>query len=175
MIYFGQVSEVLIDHLFKVLENSKQTGHIITEETCTQGGIQTRNIVDKINPELFSNELKHHIEEYMYQHYDNNIQYKCCVDHVHIIDYEAGGSQRIHDHRITEDHSFIIFMNNSDGKTRIFLDEPCDVESEYGKLIIFNAAHLHEGLPCSNKRVIAVGAIRFIHKTWNGLNNYIAV
>lgn len=173
MVYCGYISDVLIDHLYHVLDQFKSTNENEDPEyTCTINGFQTTNTVKKIDNDLFFREMSPIISDYLRIYYENQLlQYSCCIDHVHIIEYRSGGKQLKHNHAATEDHSFIIYMNDSNGATRIYSDaDPVDVSCTRGKIVIFNAAFEHEGLDCLDKKVVAVGAIRFSNKTWKPRN-----
>ena len=163
------VSEDLVNHLLDVIAISKGENYleVNNDQLCTVGGIQTKNVVPKLHP-LALEELHLKINNYINLYYRYTLDYfKYSINHMHIIDYQPGGYQRKHTHHFNEDHSFIICLNDSDGKTRFFVDdEPLDVPCVRKKICLFSAALFHEGLKCSDRRIIAVGSIRFDHKVW---------
>ena len=144
----------------------------------TVDGTQTKNIISKLSIQSL-NEIYFHVNSYIQKYYkynenDDNMlldYYNFFIDHMHIINYDVNGYQKIHTHHHIEDHSFIICLNDSDGKTRMYLGkDPIDLNCIKNKIYIFNAALFHEGLRCTIPRRIAVGSVRFNYKVWKQRN-----
>ena len=75
------------------------------------------------------------------------------------IKYNEGGHQKEHFHQ-TDDYSFILYLNNSDGDT--VLKDPVHKKfsPEKGKIVVFNGKILHYGEPSFKGKKILVGAIK---------------
>ena len=131
-----------VDKILNIVQ--KYNGQDVSMYTSTQNGYQTDNIIN-----LFDREILKEIEP------DREIF------HIHYIKYNKGGFQLAHNHHKTENYSFIIYLNNSDGPT--YLMDPINkkIYPETGKTIVFDARILHYGEKCKNQeKKILVGAIK---------------
>ena len=167
-LYQSKVSNDLVNHFNEIFDLSVKSSFLEdTSELCTYGGTQTKNVSSIIDP-LSYKELYSVINAYIDLYYRYTLDsYNYLIDHIHIIDYQPGGYQEKHTHHYMEDHSFIVCLNDSDGKTRFYInEEPLDIDCIKNKIYLFNAAFFHEGLKCTTPRRIAVGSIRFTHKVW---------
>jgi hypothetical protein len=83
------------------------------------------------------------------------------LHHVHLIHFYESGYEKAHDHKQTEDFSFILYLSNSeDGHTCFKLKEELyKVKPEKGKIIFFPSDIWHWGEPSSGNKKIAVGAL----------------
>jgi hypothetical protein len=169
-IYEGVVSNSVVDYFNDLLFSCEQENYledIVASDICTVNGIQSRNVANRITKPI-GNEIAKFLNDYVDFYYRNSLQhYTYDIDHIHIIKYNSGGFQKIHTHHYFEDHSFIICLNNSDGKTRFYANkDPVDIESKRNKIYAFTSAFFHEGLICNDERRIVVGSIRFGDKVW---------
>jgi len=135
-----------------------------TEGLGTVNGIQTTNILKLFD--FNTNQILMTItNEYIKQYYRKLLSFNFEIYHLHMIKYKDG-YQIKHNHSGNEDHSFILYLNNSTGSTRFYNDvEPFDIEPEINKIVFFNSSVEHEGLPAKNKFVL-VGGIR-VNKEWS--------
>ena len=117
-----------------------------SEKTCTHHGFQTPNIVNLFNENLLKRILP--IKNYYKE-----------VFHIHYISYLSGGYQEEHNHEKTEKYSFILYLNDSDGKN--FFKTPINkkITPEEGKLIFFNSNIPHGGEKSFKGKKILVGAV----------------
>ena len=134
---------------------------------CTRNGVQTANIIPQIDLNSI-NEIYKHAHAYISNLYQNRLYYYfIALDYAHMIHYREHGHQLIHTHSQIEDHSYIIYLNDSDACTRIYCrDSFLDVESRRGKIVLFDAGLYHKSTECSAERKILVGSVRFVHKVW---------
>lgn len=142
--------------------------HLELSKVTTRNGTQTVNIVNFIDEELLS-EIYKVASNYIDQYYYNNLLF--CdfnIDHMHLIKYDTDGSQKPHNHQTSDDHSFILYLNNSDGGTAFYNDvTPTVITPEEGKIVFFSSSINHEALRCTNEKQVAVGRLRFVHKVWS--------
>jgi len=162
------LSETTIDKLksfFNKCTNNKSL--ILNEMTSTQGGLQTKNVLNLIDKSCLI-EISENIEKYINQYYANNLEfYQFFIDHVHLIAYTKNGYQIGHTHHSFEDLSFIVYLNNSNAVTRIYSNENYkEIKSVQGKMVIFDASLYHEASVTNNKRNVLVGSVKFLHKIW---------
>jgi len=142
---------------------------ITTDSICTVNGIQTSNIANLFYKSYIGEILANYTSEYLEQYYSCNTismlsKFEFVIHNLHIIKYN-NGYQNKHNHSWNEDHSFILYLNNADGSTRFYNDiTPYDIEPEANKIVFFNSADEHEGLPTKNKFIL-VGGIR-VNKEW---------
>jgi hypothetical protein len=119
------------------------------KDTCTILGFQSENI------------LKHS----KYSHFKDTIEKilkkKYNVFHIHLIDYEKNGYQLEHDHKQTEDCSFILYLNDCDTGHTVF-EKSLRIKPEKNKLIVFKSDLKHYGETCLSNKKIAVGAMSYI-------------
>jgi hypothetical protein len=113
----------------------------------TVNGFQTENVVN-----FFTEEIKFKIL--------NNYNLLKIIKHIHFIEYFYGGFQKEHNHEKTENYSFILYLNDSDGNTVFKLkNEEIKITPEKGKIVFFDAKIFHYAeLSFKNKKIM-VGAI----------------
>ena len=118
----------------------------VSEKTYTQSGYQTPNIINSFSENLLKKILP--IKNYYKE-----------IFHIHYIDYLSGGYQDEHHHEKTEKYSFILYLNNSDGKT--FFKKPINkkISPKKGKLIFFDSNVLHGGERSFKGKRVLVGAV----------------
>ena len=136
-----------IKETLKKLNKDKEKQTVIS---CTKNGYQTKNIISLFKKSLIKRMIK-------YKNFHKH------VFHIHYIEYFEGGYQEFHNHETTEDFSFIIYLNNSDGNTKFYQvlkgQPPVIVKPEEGKIVIFSSHFGHEaGISNKNKKIL-VGAI----------------
>lgn len=145
---------------------------IPNEITCTVKGTQTKSVINFVEQSCLDN-LFECIKGYIEQYYDNNlISYQFFVDHVHLIKYDKGGYQLGHTHHNFEDHSFIVYLNDSNAVTRIYFNGTYkEIKSVKGNCVVFDSSLFHESTPCNDTRNVLVGSIKFSHKNWKIATN----
>jgi hypothetical protein len=143
------ISLETVNEVIEIIENNKKYFKDVSSKTCTNNGFQSQNIIN-----IFSMELLKKIISF------NNFFNK--TFHIHYIKYRNNGSQKRHNHALTEKYSFILYLNNSDGGTVFF--EPINkmICPEKGKLIVFDSSIEHEATPSFKEKQILVGAIEKI-------------
>ena len=169
-IYEGVVSDSVVNYFEDLLNQCVQGNYledIVRFDLCTVGGIQSKNVSNSMTKPI-KDEIVTFLNQYIYYYYRNSLQrFTYIIDHIHIIKYNRGGFQKIHTHHHLEDHSFIICLNDSTGKTRLYANkDPVDVDSKRNKIYAFTSAFFHEGLICDDERRIVVGSVRFSDKVW---------
>ena len=84
--------------------------------------------------------------------------------HIHLLHFYNNGFEKPHDHKKTEDFSFIAYLQNSDdGYTCLKINNNIiKIKPEKGKLIFFPSNIWHWGEPSSGNKKIAVGALKLI-------------
>ena len=163
-VHTDTISGTSVDILHGVLNEIKNYPSVST--SCTRDGFQSHNIISRV-PSSVLHEIFNKTQRYLNLVVKNCIYYEFYIDHIHLIHYNSGGWQVGHTHSSHEDHSFILYLNNSDGDTKIY--EGMDIVSitpERGKIVFLNSHYYHEGSVCVNEKKIAVGSIRFRHKIW---------
>ena len=141
------IEDELIDDFVTTLDLFKEK-NLQVENTYTINGFQTVNILELDSTKELSNRLSKHINK--------NLE----LFHIHLIDYNSNGQQDIHDHKETEDFSFILYLNDSDGNT-VFEDFG-EVDPKKGKLVLFKSDIKHYGKPTFTNKKVAVGALKSI-------------
>ena len=118
-----------------------------SKKTYTYHGFQTPNILNLFDENLLKKILP--IKNYYKE-----------VFHIHYIYYLSGGYQDEHHHEKTEKYSFILYLNNSDGKT--FFKKPINkkITPKKGKLIFFNSSIPHGGEKSFKGKKVLVGAVK---------------
>ena len=140
-----QISDKIVDDLLITLELFKQR-NISVEGTCTKNGFQSLNILDYKGPKELSKLIMKEINK------DLNLF------HIHLIEYFHRGEQLAHNHEDTEDYSFILYLNDSDGNT--VFDNIGEITPKRGKLVFFKSNIEHFGRPSLRNKKIAVGALK---------------
>ena len=141
-----KVSDSLVNKLLETLEIFKENNLKSHDTTLTKKGFQTHNIFELKT----TIELKDEIMKVIKKDLD--------LFHVHLIEYEHQGEQEPHDHKNSEDYSFILYLNDSDGNT-VFEDWG-EIKPEKGKLVFFDSDIIHFGKPSIKGKKIAVGALK---------------
>ena len=141
-----KVSDELVDDLLFTLKILKDKGQNKSKGTCTINGFQTENI------------LKYKTTQEIAQKIIMQLKKNLNLFHIHLIEYYQAGAQTAHDHKETEDYSFILYLNDSDGNT--VLENYGEITPEKGKLIFFDSGITHYGKPSMKGKKIAVGALK---------------
>lgn len=141
------VKEDTVDFFLNVLDIAKYF-NIKDDNNCTKNGFQSLNM-RRFFPDIF-------IENFL----PSDIKAKQ-LKHIHLIEYFKNGYQIEHDHIETgETYSFIIYLNDSDGDTVLYLDKTKkNVKPKKNKMIIFESSIRHEALISNKNKKVAVGAI----------------
>ena len=142
------VSEELVNDLLLTLEIFKEKNIKAPFVNCTINGFQTDNILQYEAPNELAQEILKTLKK------DLNLI------HIHLIEYFEGGEQTPHDHHRTEDYSFILYLNDSDGNT--VFENYGEVKPEKGKLIFFKSDVYHWAKPSLKNKKVAVGALKNI-------------
>lgn len=140
------IDSSLTKNLIKVLKKLKSENKKVMEDTHTKDGFQTGNILEFKN----NLQIKKDVEKMLLNKYN--------VFHIHLIDYNKGGYQERHNHAKTEDYSFIIYLNTAEKGETVF-ENIGKVKCEENKIIVFKSNIWHYGLPCSSRKLVAVGAM----------------
>jgi len=142
-----QISDEIVDNLLITLEAFKEK-NISVSGSCTINGFQTTNILDYKAPKELSKLIM------------NKIGKNLNLFHIHLIEYYNQGEQLPHNHKQTEDYSFILYLNNSDGNT--VFENIGEISPKKGKLIFFKSDIWHFAKPSLLQKKIAVGALKNI-------------
>ena len=144
----------------------------VSNETCTRKGIQTLNILEKIDKSL----IQHLSNYYLYPNVNKLSPEFVSHDgiillYTHLIEYKENGSQILHTHIYDEDFGFILYLNDCpDGSTFFYpnnpQESPLNVVPKQGKLIIFPSYLYHEGLETNSNKKVLVGGIGLKNRNW---------
>jgi hypothetical protein len=141
------ISNKVVDELLITLDLFKQS-KISVSNTCTKNGFQTDNILKYETPREIAQLIMKEIGK------DLNLF------HMHLIEYYNQGEQLPHNHKNTEDYSFVLYLNDSDGNT--VFDNIGEISPKKGKLIFFKSNLMHSGKPSFQGKKIAVGALKSV-------------
>ena len=141
------VDDEIVNDFLTTLDLFKEK-NLKSEDTCTINGFQTVNILALKTTRYLSSRLLEYIDK------------KLQLFHVHLIDYDKNGQQDTHDHKDTEDYSFILYLNDSNGNT--IFENVCEVTPKKGKLVLFKSDIKHYGKPTTTNKKVAVGALKSI-------------
>tara|TARA_R100001015_G_C4612436_1_gene167962 strand:+ start:957 stop:1418 length:462 start_codon:yes stop_codon:yes gene_type:complete len=145
-----KISKPVLKDIEETLKKLNRKKKDIAMVTCTKNGYQTKNIISLFKKSLIKRMVK-------YKNFHEH------VFHIHYIEYNEGGYQELHSHETTEDFSFIIYLNNSDGNTKFYEvlkgQPPVIVKPEEGKIVIFSSHFGHEASISNKNKKILVGAI----------------
>ena len=141
------ISNKVVDELLITLDLFKQN-KISVANTCTKNGFQTDNILKYETPREIAQLIMKEIGK------DLNLF------HMHLIEYYNQGEQLPHNHKNTEDYSFVLYLNDSDGNT--VFDNIGEISPKKGKLIFFKSNLMHSGKPSFQGKKIAVGALKSV-------------
>lgn len=140
-----KISNQVVNDLLITLELFKKN-KISVSGTCTKNGFQTDNI------------LKYQAPKELSQLIMKEIGKDLDLFHMHLIEYYNQGEQLPHDHKDTEDYSFVLYLNDSDGNT--VFDNIGEISPKKGKLVFFKSDLTHYGKPSFQGKKIAVGALK---------------
>ena len=143
-----QISTELVDKFLMALLSMKLQNISVKCKTCTKNGFQTPNILLYERPKKLSELLMREIGK--------NLN----LFHMHMIDYDKNGEQLPHDHKKSEDYSFILYLNDSDGNT--VFENIGEIKPKKGKLVFFESHLLHYARPSVRNKKVAVGALKII-------------
>tara|TARA_R110000796_G_scaffold65155_2_gene150599 strand:- start:20 stop:484 length:465 start_codon:yes stop_codon:yes gene_type:complete len=145
LFYTTKVLDTTVSDIMKVIEENNLKK--VLENTCTVKGFQSDNLLH-----LFSKKMLQEILPV------SNLVEK--IFHIHFIEYEKGGKQKEHNHKNTEEYSFILYLNNSDGCT--VFKEPINkkISPKKGLLVIFSSDINHYALESFKNKKVLVGAIQ---------------
>jgi len=141
---YYEINKKIVDKIIKIVDSYE--GIDFSNETCTENGFQTNNIVN-----LFSKNILEKIVPI-------NELYKK-IFHIHYIKYNKGGHQTEHFHQ-PDSYSFILYLNNSDGDTVLKNPVNKKFSPKKGRVIVFNGKILHYGKMSFKEKKILVGAIK---------------
>lgn len=150
--YETKIPNTIVDVLLQLLQGLKETGLGVEHETASRNAFQSR---DLSSFPLLKPLLQQVIE---------NIPESNLLTHrwFHLIDYNQGGYQEPHDHKMTEKYSYIIYLTDCENGGETFFkvkDEIIKIKPEKNKLIFFPADIIHWGSETVDKKKVAVGAL----------------
>ena len=141
------VEDEIVDDFLTTLDLFKEKD-LKVENTYTVNGFQSVNILALASTKELSSRLLKYIDK------------KLQLFHIHLIDYDEDGQPDSQDHKETEDYSFILYLNDSDGNT--VFENVCEVSPKKGKLVLFKSDIKHYGKPTTTNKKVAVGALKSI-------------
>jgi|TARA_R100001530_G_scaffold136289_1_gene116239 hypothetical protein len=145
-----KISKPILKDLKKALKKLDREKEELTVVSCTKNGYQSKNIISLFKKTLLKKAIQY---KDFYKH----------VFHIHYIEYGEGGYQELHSHQTTEDFSFIIYLNNSDGNTKFYEvlkgQPPVIVKPEEGRVVIFSSHFGHEATVSNKNKKVLVGAM----------------
>jgi hypothetical protein len=152
----SRIDDSLVESLEIILETEKCNENGFYSGSCTVNGFQTYSIHE--------NEIYKPLLNTLLSYTPNKklLYYRW----FHLIDYNKFGKQDKHDHKNTEDYSFIIYLNTCDkgGETifevpnrPLFMSKPVR-----GKLLFFPAYLQHWAENVYENKKVAVGALNII-------------
>tara|TARA_B100000131_G_scaffold50840_1_gene45458 strand:+ start:44 stop:586 length:543 start_codon:yes stop_codon:yes gene_type:complete len=163
-IYLFNVDNDFIDffsnkiNYYKDISFSVNNTDVSTDtNVSTVNGFQTANIL-----KLDENDVIKKLN-FLKQKIENKCKCNFIYHWVHLIEYEKGGFQKLHNHEKNEDFSLIIYLNScSDGVTEFRLNEKRKSYVRYppekGRCIMFLSTIYHRALPTTqNKKVLVLG------------------
>lgn len=146
------INEEITNYLIFVLEQLKINNiGVPYNSTCTIDGFQTNNIYDVPCMQDTLNNILSYLPE-------NNLKYRW----FHMIDYQKNGYQKRHNHKQTEDFSFILYLIDcKNGGETIFETNEGNVEikPQKNKLVFFPSNVWHIGKDTIDHKKVAVGAL----------------
>mgnify|MGYP003624663283 FL=1 len=144
MLFFKtKIKTSTVDKIINIININKDKFSNVSNDTYTENGFQSSNIVNFFNEDLKKDIL------------DNQCLYQD-IFHLHYIEYGKLGFQKEHHHSSSEEYSFILYLNDSVGDT-IF--PHTRISPEKGLLVIFDSSLLHRAEESVNKKIL-VGAIK---------------
>jgi len=143
-----KLNDKITKKFIKALNELKKEKNV-AKDTCTILGFQSENILKYSKYLHFKNTMEKILKK------------KYNVFHIHLIDYEKNGYQLEHDHKKTEDYSFILYLNNCNTGHTVF-ESSLKIKPEKNKLIVFKSDLKHYGETCLSNKKVAVGAMSYI-------------
>lgn len=144
MLFFKtKIDNDVVKEITNIININKNKFLDVSNNTCTENGFQSNNIVNFFNENLKKKMMNN---QCLYQD----------IFHIHYIEYKNSGFQKEHNHANTEEYSFILYLNDSVGDT-VFSNTR--VSPKKGLLIIFDSTLFHKGEKSINKKIL-VGAIK---------------
>jgi hypothetical protein len=141
-----QISDNLVDMFVEKLQIFRDANLSCKDQTSTENGFQTDNILNYKHSRELADRLLTEINK--------NLD----LFHIHLIEYFLNGHQSGHNHETTEDYSFILYLNDSDGNT--VFKEYGEIKPKKGKLVFFKSDVWHYGKPSTMNKKVAVGALK---------------
>ena len=149
------IRENITDYLLLVLNQLKINNiGIDPNSSCTINGFQTNNISEIPDMQNTLNDILEYLPV-------KNLKYRW----FHLIDYDKNGHQNRHDHKRTEDFSFILYLTDCEnGGETIFYEKEdiVTIKPKKNKLVFFNADLWHKGNATIDHKKVAVGALKYI-------------
>ena len=151
----SDIVKELLDTLNFFEDMMPEINTAVSPNVCSENAYHTGNILSHDNCTHFKNKLKKYIK-----HQGKNLD----LFHIHLIHFYDLGYERAHDHKKTEDYSFVLYLQDSeDGHTCFEIDNKVvKVKPEKGKLVFFPSDIWHWGEQSSGKKKIAVGALKCV-------------
>ena len=148
-IFSDKIHLKTIDYLNHLLDFNMKNVPETEYPSCTKNGYQTANIITYLNDSYKKELLKKHF----------NIK---DLHHVHLIHYYSNGYQELHHHEQTEKYSFVVYLNDADGDTVVYLknNKEYRITPKKGKIVYFPGHLLHEGLLSTTNKRVAVGSLQ---------------
>ena len=151
----NDIVKELLETLDFFEEYMPEINNAVSPSVCSENAYHTGNIFSFDNCLHFKNKLKKYTK-YKGKNLD--------LFHIHLIHFYDLGYERAHDHKNTEDYSFVLYLQDSEnGHTCFEIDDKIvKVKPEKGKLVFFPSDIWHWGEKSSGKKKIAVGALKCV-------------
>ena len=151
-IFFNKIHSNTIEYLNTLLDFSIRNIKNYTEvapDCCTKKGYQSMNVLTYLSDSIKKDLTK--------EYFDIKDLF-----HLHLIHYHSNGNQIKHNHRNSEKYSFIVYLNDADGDTVLYLKNKKEykITPKKGKIVYFPGYLDHEGLLSTKNKRIAVGALQ---------------
>lgn len=153
MISTFQISPSYVEELKNILQDLKTNNKSVDHEVDSVNAFQTSNLC--FNKQV--NEIIYKILE------EIDLETEFYYRWFHMIDYDAHGYQKGHDHSATEDMSYILYLTScsSGGETVFNINgENVAVRPQQGRLVLFPSSIWHCAQPTVEKKKVAVGALK---------------
>jgi hypothetical protein len=151
-----QIEDRLVLELEKILESEKNNGNGFWSGSCTVNGFQTNTVHEDQNYKVVLDALLSYLPD------GNNLYYRW----FHLIDYDKFGKQEKHNHKKTEDYSFIVYLDTCEKGGETVFEVPSEFlfvsKSVRGKLLFFPSHLDHWGEEVMIRKKVAVGALKLI-------------
>ena len=158
-VYTFNVDDNFIDFFSNKINYYKEISFSVND-TTTVNGFQTDNIF-----QLNENDVIEKLN-FLKQKIENKCKCKFIYHWAHLIEYEKGGYQELHNHNENEDFSLIVYLNScSDGLTEFVLNDKREIDFRYipkkGECIMFLSSIFHRGLPTTQHKKVLVLGLKF--------------